>query len=67
MAGTIFYHNITKQRFNHTDKEDFALSMDINDVIMYTRSGEAILYPIIQHEREEFIKLKTTLEEELNQ
>lgn len=64
MARTIFYHNITKNILNCTDKEAFALKMDEGDTVVYSASGEAILYPIIPSERAMFIKIKQDLEDE---
>lgn len=46
MSTIIFFHNLSKQIVNMTELETVALNSDSNDIIMYTRSGNAILFPL---------------------
>ena len=61
----IFYHNLTKQRVNISDIESLALNSEPSDVIMCTRSGDALLFPLegayleaLDDERQRLIELE---------
>jgi hypothetical protein len=65
-----FFHNITRGIVNMSDMETLALNSDPEDRIMYTRSGNAILYSLdgeyaknLKEERERLKELEAKEED----
>lgn len=58
MSKTIFFHNLTKKIVNMTELETVALSSEPDDVIMYSRSGDALLYELDSYQKASIVEYR---------
>lgn len=58
MSNTIYFHNLTKQIVNMTELESVALSSDPDDVIMCSKSGNAMLTPLDSYQQANIIEYR---------
>jgi hypothetical protein len=54
----VYYHNITKQKFNLCDEEELMEFLDEGDILMYTESGNGIVHPVDQASINRLAKIK---------